>query len=170
MKIKNTLKAFTLIELMTVITILGILAYLSVPTMEIIILRQKEKILRETLRNVREGIDYFLKDNGRYPKNWEELKYKDGVAYVREAPPINPITGDPYDWWIISSAVQDNSGFLTPEEKKVGLPGLPYYKFFITGIKVGDYWVHKVPNESGIWDIRYPRPDLAIDGTLYCDW
>ncbi len=166
--------AFTLIELMVVITVMGILAYLSLPTFEMMIIRNKEKVLRQTLHDLRQGIDYFYIDNGFYPVRWSQLRYYKGVAYYREAPPINPFTPDPYDWWVISSGVYDNSAYLPASEQTIKYPGLPYKRFFMIGLKFYDGTtyevIHKVPNESGIWDVRYPREDVALDGTLYCDW
>jgi general secretion pathway protein G len=84
---------FTLIELITVITMIGILAAIALPQYKMAILQSREAVLRENLFRLRDVIDQYYVDKGKYPAALEAL-VEDG--YLREIPK-DPITGAP-DW------------------------------------------------------------------------
>lgn len=84
---------FTLIELIIVITIIGILAAIAVPIMREAPVRAKEAALKENLFTIRSCIDQFYADRQTYPSSLEELVSK---GYMRKIP-IDPITGQA-DW------------------------------------------------------------------------
>lgn len=82
-------KAFTLVELSVVLTILGILYMGAAPIVVDMIQAAKESALKENLRQLRGAIDGFYGDRNKYPENLEELvNYK----YLRKVP-VDPITG-----------------------------------------------------------------------------
>ena len=87
-------RGFTLIELMIVITIVGILASIAVPNYQVGIIKAKEAVLREDLYNFRSVIDQFRADQGKYPDSIAELKDKN---YLRDIPK-DPITGTTDSW------------------------------------------------------------------------
>lgn len=91
--IANGKKGFTLIELIIVITIIGILAAIAVPVMREAPIRAKEAALKENLFTLRSCIDQFYADRQTYPSSLEELVSK---GYIRKIP-IDPITGQA-DW------------------------------------------------------------------------
>lgn len=60
----------------------------------------KETILLENLRIVRETIDKFYGDNGRYPASLDELVER---RYLRN-PPFDPLTDSTTTWTIVPPA------------------------------------------------------------------
>lgn len=83
---------FTLIELVVVITILGILFSIALPSYRNQILQARESVLRENLFRLRDCIDQYQSDKGRYPDSLEAL-VADG--YIRKIP-ADSISGQPW--------------------------------------------------------------------------
>lgn len=87
---------FTLLELMTVIMIVGILAAVALPNYKAAILGAREATLTQDLFLFRDLIDQFYSDKGRYPSSLEELKEQ---GYLRRIPE-DPITRAA-DWEVV---------------------------------------------------------------------
>lgn len=99
-------RGFTLIELLVVLSIIALLLSLAVPKYIHSVDVAKEAVLSENLHLVRETIDKFYGDKGRYPESLEELVNE---KYLR-ALPFDPITGSASTWTIIAPESPDAKG------------------------------------------------------------
>lgn len=90
-------RGFTLIELLVVLAIVSTLLMLVAPRYFGQVDAAKEAVLRENLRAMRDVIDKFHGDTGRYPDSLEELVDK---GYLR-ALPIDPMTELSTSWQIV---------------------------------------------------------------------
>ena len=93
-------RGFTLIELMVVLAIIGGLLSLAAPRYFKHIDRAKETVLKSDLASMRDALDKFFADTGRYPANLEELV---SSRYLRKVPP-DPITESTSSWRVVAPA------------------------------------------------------------------
>jgi general secretion pathway protein G len=148
--IPDPCSGLTLIELILVITIIGILSIAAVPVVSFQIKRTKEKVLRRDLWSMRAAIDNYKDaadknafqtkvDSGGYPPDLQTLV--DGVTagtqtvrFLR-AIPVDPMTGKA-DW--ATRAMQDD-----PDSDGSG---------------------------DNVFDVHSKSDATAIDGTKYSTW
>ncbi|RFP12358.1 type II secretion system protein [Duganella sp. BJB488] len=90
-------KGFTLIELLVVLGIVALMLTLAVPRYFPSIDKSKEVVLADNLRNVRQVLDQYYGDTGRYPDSLEQLVEK---KYLR-ALPVDPVTESDTTWIIV---------------------------------------------------------------------
>ncbi|HXR99465.1 MAG TPA: prepilin-type N-terminal cleavage/methylation domain-containing protein [Pyrinomonadaceae bacterium] len=95
---------FTLLELMIVISIIIILASITLPQYQKTIMHTRETVLRDDLRKMRSLIDQFAADKGRLPQSLDDLVTE---GYMRDVP-IDPFTGQK-DWAITQGADPNSS-------------------------------------------------------------
>ena len=87
-------KGFTLVELLVVLAILALLLTLAVPRYFTSIDRAKDAALKQDLNTLRESLDKFYADTGRYPNSLDDLVER---KYIRKLP-IDQITGKDTTW------------------------------------------------------------------------
>lgn len=90
-------RGFTLIELLVVLAIVSTLLLLVTPRYLHRVDASKETVLRDNLRAVRDTLDKFYGDNGRYPESLDELVEK---KYLRRLP-VDPITESEKTWELV---------------------------------------------------------------------
>jgi general secretion pathway protein G len=94
---------FTLLELMIVISIIIILAAITLPQYQRTIMHTRETVLRDDLYKMRSLIDQFAADKGRLPQSVDELQ---SAGYIRDVP-VDPFTGEKD--WAITTGEDPNS-------------------------------------------------------------
>jgi prepilin-type N-terminal cleavage/methylation domain-containing protein len=85
---------FTLIELIVVMAIIALLVSIAAPRYLQSVERARESALRSSLVVMRDAIDRFAADRGRYPDSLDELVNK---RYLRSLPE-DPLTGRRDGW------------------------------------------------------------------------
>lgn len=84
---------FTLLELMIVISIIIILAAITLPQYQKTIMHTRESVLRDDLFKLRSLLDQFAADKGKLPQSLDDLVTE---GYIRDIP-LDPFTGQK-DW------------------------------------------------------------------------
>jgi general secretion pathway protein G len=114
-------RGFTLVELMVVMAIVALLLALALPRYFNHLESSRETILKQDLAVMRDAIDKFHGDRGRYPNSLDELMSE---RYLR-ALPVDPIT-DRSDTWQAVAPVTNEAGESETGELydiKSGAPG-----------------------------------------------
>ena len=94
---------FTLLELMIVISIIIILAAITLPQYQKTVMHTRETVLADDLRTMRSLIDQFAADKGRLPQSLDDLAT---AGYMREVP-VDPFTGQKD--WAVTTGEDPNS-------------------------------------------------------------
>ena len=87
-------RGFTLIELIIVLSIIGLLVGLGMPTYKSATVRARETVLKENLFILRKLIDQYAMDKGKYPAGLQTLVQD---SYLR-AIPVDPMTNQSTTW------------------------------------------------------------------------
>jgi len=142
---------FTLLELLVVMTIIGILAAVAIPALRDSPQRAREAALKEDLFTMRSTIDQYHGDKGYYPPDLATLVSE---GYLRQIP-IDPMTKSRDTW-----AVEFEQ--LEPTAEGEG-----------TTTSVGDTSGTQTTEQSatpGVIDVHSGSTGKALDGTVYKDW
>ena len=118
---------FTLLELMIVISIIIILAAITLPQYQKTIMHTRETVLKDDLRKMRSLIDQFAADKGRLPQSLDEIASE---GYMRDVP-TDPFTGQK-DWAITTgedpNSLEGQSGMtdVHSSSAEISTEGTPY--------------------------------------------
>jgi len=91
-------RGFTLIELIVVMAIVALLASIAAPRYFNSLQKSKETALLQSLTTMRDAIDQYAADKGRYPESLQELA---AARYIRSIPE-DPLTGSRESWVEVS--------------------------------------------------------------------
>ena len=117
-------RGFTLIELLVVMAIIGGLLAIAVPRYMHRVDLAKETVLKSDLAAMRDAVDKFFADTGRYPASLEELVTR---RYLRKIPP-DPITDSPESWVVVAPPAADQGAVYDVKSGAQGstVDGRPY--------------------------------------------
>jgi general secretion pathway protein G len=118
-------KGFTLVELMIVVSIVGILATIAAPSYQSSLVKAKETVLRQDLFTLRELLDHHRADQGKYPPALDGLVT---AGYLR-AIPTDPFTNSSRSWQEISEPTEGGIFDVYSGSDLVGTNGTPYNKW-----------------------------------------
>jgi len=140
-------RGFTLIELLVVLAILALLLTIAAPRYIQHVERAREATLRSSLKVMREAIDKFDGDQGRFPASLDELVAR---SYLKSIP-VDPIT-DRRDSWVVLSEAE-----LPPATTAINAGG-------------GTAARPRAPSATGVADVHSGAPGTGDDGTAFKDW
>jgi general secretion pathway protein G len=136
----RTENGFTLIELIVVVTIIGILAGVAISNVKWAQQKAREAALRHDLFEIRKAIDDYYADKQKYPDSLQTLV---SDKYLRKLPP-DPIT-QRVDWEEVQATTDPNDPAAIDTS--------------------GD----NASLTPGIIDVRSAAPGNALDGTPFHD-
>ncbi|WP_455388206.1 type IV pilin protein [Petrachloros mirabilis] len=116
---------FTLLELMIVVSIIGILATIAAPTYQKSVVKAKEAVLRQDLFTLRDVLDQHRADQGKYPSSLQALV---GAGYLR-AIPKDPFTNSETTWQEMTDSVEGGVVDVFSGSEFVGTNGTPYNRW-----------------------------------------
>ena len=118
MKESGPESGFTLLELLVVMTIIGILAAIAVPALRDSPQRAREATLREDLFTLRSVIDQYHGDKGVFPPDLKTL-VTDG--YLRKIP-VDPMTKSADTWVVALEEITPDAA--NPDPSQPATPGV----------------------------------------------
>ena len=107
---RHTRSGFTLIELMVVMSLIVVLASIGLTVYGNSVTRAKESVLKEDLFRMRDAIDQYFADKGKYPASLDELV---SDKYLRSIP-VDPFTNSADTWRTILSEPDPSNATAEP--------------------------------------------------------
>ena len=97
---------FTLIEVLVVFAIVALLVSLVAPRYFNSVEKSKEAVLKQDLFTMRDALDKYYGDTGKYPDALEDLVSK---KYIRKLP-VDPMTESAETWTIVPPEDTEKGG------------------------------------------------------------
>jgi general secretion pathway protein G len=97
---------FTLIEILVVLAILAALLSVATPRYFGSVDRSRETVLKQNLFQIREALDKYYADTGKYPATLDDLVAK---RYLRSAP-VDPVTNSTTTWVVVAPQDKQKGG------------------------------------------------------------
>ncbi len=126
---RNSIKGFTLLELLTVLTIIAILSSIALVGYQQKVKTAREAVLRENLFQINHSLEQHRSDRGRYPGSLSALV---DLGYLRSIP-IDPMTNSRDTWQTETEPSDPNSpnqelGIwrVRSGSSEIGENGIPY--------------------------------------------
>lgn len=88
---------FTLIEMVVVMTLIALLLTLAIPRYFSVIDNGRLSVQRQNVATIRDAIDKFFGDQGKYPESLDELVAK---RYLRQVP-VDPVS-ESTNWIVVA--------------------------------------------------------------------
>jgi general secretion pathway protein G len=101
---------FTLIELLVVLALIITLASMGMAQYKTSVTRSREAVLKEDLFRMRDAIDQYYADKGKYPSTLDALVSE---GYLRKIP-VDPFTTTADSWQAIPSEPDPNNPTAEP--------------------------------------------------------
>lgn len=133
-------QGFSLLELIIVVSVIGVLATIALPNLIQTPRRADEAVLKTNLRTIRQAIDQHNGDKGYYPASVDALVEE---GYLRDVP-LDPIYGE-FEWGL--EYEQPDFEEFEPAETDFSDGG-----------------------EPGVIDVYSLSEDESLDGVPYSEW
>jgi general secretion pathway protein G len=101
---RNSLRGFTLIELIIVIAVMGILLAVAIPVYQTHIRHAHEAVLKEDLYSMRNAIDQYTQDKSKAPQDLNDIVT---AGYLRVIPK-DPFTNSNTTWQTVQEDVMQS--------------------------------------------------------------
>lgn len=159
-------RGFTLMELLIVMAIIGILTSTAALVYRHSVTKAREAALKQDLYHMRECINQYNADRGKYPPSLNSLVE---AGYLRDVP-RDPFTETNESWIEIEYQPREEEG-----EDYWGGGG--YENDSFNNDSYDDYnrrdsvWGEdEYDTGPGIWDVRSGYKGIALDGSSYEEW
>jgi general secretion pathway protein G len=147
-------RGFTLVELVISVALLGLLASVAMPLLEVTVKRTKELELRRGLREIREGIDRFKTEYDRARQKARDAKetFKARVSADRSGYPLT-----------LEELVQTKVLRRIPKDP-MNREGLWVSRSYSDSLDT------TLSDGRDIYDVRSASTAVALDGSRYDTW